>query len=152
MGFFECMYRKHEYIFISFSSLPPVRKCNMTLKQIPPVVTGSAESPAVGNIWKQEHSGISHELPLHRKGGGESVHLTWREQVRAKSCCKERSQICSTSRHCLWLMWQGLLLQDCGWIQFFSCGPALPPHLIYAGCKSTLLPSAVPWLMHTWSD
>lgn len=71
------MYRKYEYIFISFSSLPLVRKCNMTLKHPDTsVVTSSAESPAVGNLWKQEHCGVSCELPLHRKGGGESVHLT----------------------------------------------------------------------------
>lgn len=151
------MYRKYEYIFISFSSLPLVRKCNMALKHWD-TISGDklCREPSSGKHLKARglwgltwtHSPQERwrrECPSHMKG-----MKAW--QVRAESCWEERCQIYSMSKGCLWLMWQALLLHNCRWIQSFACAPALPPHLIHAGCKSTLLPSAVPWLMHAWSD
>lgn len=80
--FLKCKYRKDDYIFMSFPSLPLARKCNMTLKH-PDMAGGdkpSEESPAVSNIWKQEAHGVPHELTLPKEGGGGGVHLTWQEQ------------------------------------------------------------------------
>lgn len=155
--FFECMYRKYEYIFFSFSSLRLVRKRNVTLKH-PDKTSGDKLCREPSSEKQLKAKGLwgltwapspqvrwRRECPSHMKGV-----KGW--QVRTQSWCEERCQICSMSKGCLWLMWQAPLLHDCGWIQSFACALALPPRLISAGCKSTLLPSAVPWLVCTRSD
>lgn len=147
------MYRKYEYIFIYFSSLPLIRKYNMTLKpQVQPVVTSSAESPAVGNIWNKRIVGshmsslcrgkVEERVSISHEGSRSEPSPAGRKGAEFAAWAKAAFGWCDEHCYCTTVTW----------IQSFACAPALPPHLIYSGCKSTLLPSAVPWLVHARSD